>query len=74
MKADKLNGTQRSVRDLHDIEIDDLRRQVQQLQQCLEHYKPLERDNPNHETKNDVFDDGEVNPFGGDNEIQDLPR
>ena len=53
-------------RDLRDIEMDDLRRQVQQLQQRLERYEPLEHDDPHHETENDGSDDEEENPFVGD--------
>ncbi|KAB2599296.1 TMV resistance protein N-like [Pyrus ussuriensis x Pyrus communis] len=52
-------------RHLRDIEMDDLRRQVQQLQQRLERYEPLEHDDPRHETKNDGSDEEEENPFGG---------
>ncbi|TQD95672.1 hypothetical protein C1H46_018719 [Malus baccata] len=39
-------------RDLRDIVMDDLRRQVQELQWCLEHYELLEHDDRRHETEN----------------------
>lgn len=46
-------------RDLRDIEMDDLRRQVQQLQQRLEHYENQEHDEIHHESQNEE----EINPF-----------
>ena len=55
-------------RDLRDIEMDDLRRQVQQLQRRLESYEPLEHDDPHHETENDESYEEDENPFGGGND------
>ena len=46
-------------RDLRDIEMDDLRRQVQQLQQRLERYENQEHDEIHHESQNEE----EINPF-----------
>ena len=46
-------------RDLRDIEMDDLRRQAQQLQHRLELYENQEHDEIHHES----HDEEEVNPF-----------
>ena len=51
-------------RDLRDIEVDDLRRQVQQLQQRLEHFEPLEHDESHHDLENEPTDEENTNPFG----------
>ncbi|KAK0602615.1 hypothetical protein LWI29_035257 [Acer saccharum] len=51
-------------RDLRDIEVDDLRRQVQQLQQRLEHFEPLEHDVSRHDSENEPTDEENTNPFG----------
>ncbi|PKI63689.1 hypothetical protein CRG98_015938 [Punica granatum] len=48
-------------RDLRDVEMDELRRQVQQLQQQLERLQARNRDETHHGL--DVGDVGEVNPF-----------
>ncbi|KAK0604597.1 hypothetical protein LWI29_017342 [Acer saccharum] len=53
-------------RDLRDIEVDDLRRQVQQLQQRLEHFEPLEHDVSRHDSENEPTDEENTNPFGRD--------
>ncbi|CAL2257292.1 unnamed protein product [Prunus armeniaca] len=50
---------------LRDIEVDDLRRQVQQLQHRLERYEPREHDDPHYESENEASDgEEEYNPFG----------
>ncbi|KAI9186275.1 hypothetical protein LWI28_015655 [Acer negundo] len=51
-------------RDLRDIEVDDLRRQVQQLQQRLEHFEPLEHDESRHDLGNEPRDEENTNPIG----------
>ncbi|KAL3503374.1 hypothetical protein ACH5RR_037823 [Cinchona calisaya] len=51
-------------RDLRDIELDELRRQVQQLQQRLERGKAPEHEVYDHVSKHDLSENGEdVNPF-----------
>jgi hypothetical protein len=52
-------------RDPQDIEMDNLRRQVQQLQECLEHVEAFEHDASHHGSDVEVCsEDGEdVNPF-----------
>ncbi|KAL3503517.1 hypothetical protein ACH5RR_037966 [Cinchona calisaya] len=51
-------------RDLRDIEMDELRRQVQQLQQRLERGKAPEHEVYDHVSEHDVSEDGQdVNPF-----------
>ena len=55
-------------RDACDIEMEELRMQVQQLQQCLEHYKALSctesHHNIEHEAPNN--EDKDINPFHRD--------
>jgi hypothetical protein len=52
-------------RDLRDIEMDNLRRQVQQLQECLERVEAFEHDASHHGSDVEVCsEDGEdINPF-----------
>lgn len=52
-------------RDLRDVEIHELRKQVQQLHLCVEHYKPFKRDDSHHSLKFESFNDegDDVNPF-----------
>ncbi|KAG6517955.1 hypothetical protein ZIOFF_021355 [Zingiber officinale] len=51
-------------RDLCDIELDDLRRQVQQLEQCLVHSEPLEHDVEGHDSEANYANKGmSFNPF-----------
>ncbi|KAF7112533.1 hypothetical protein RHSIM_RhsimUnG0220300 [Rhododendron simsii] len=50
-------------RSLRDVEVDDLRRQVQQLQLRLQCYETLERDDSRHGSEDEASDEEEVNPF-----------
>lgn len=67
-------------RDLRDIEIDDLRRQVQQLQESLHRSRPSEHDDSRHESEDESSSGGEdINPFyrardQANDEEDSLPR
>ncbi|KAG5539880.1 hypothetical protein RHGRI_020186 [Rhododendron griersonianum] len=50
-------------RDLRDVEVDDLRRQVQQFQLRLQHYETLKRVDSRHGSEDEASDEEEVNPF-----------
>ena len=52
-------------RDTRDIEMDNLKRQIQQLQEQLEHYEISKHDAPPHDSDVDASsnDEDDVNPF-----------
>ncbi|XP_056177355.1 uncharacterized protein LOC130140847 [Syzygium oleosum] len=52
-------------RDLRDVEVDDLRRQVQQLQEHLQRFELLERDDLRHDSEDALSDEEDVNLFTG---------